>query len=107
MGPGVLVPSKLCTGIWNWGVSTDGNWEGKKETLAWSVALKAITGGGRGPHLEQVGSLAACGGAEGGHGTQRAPEVDVGQQRTGSQQESWSLGRVEAGIGVKYYTKIT
>lgn len=27
MGPGVLVPSMLCTGIWNWGVRTDGNWK--------------------------------------------------------------------------------
>lgn len=26
MGPGVLVPSRLWTGIWNWGVRTDGNW---------------------------------------------------------------------------------
>ena len=26
MGPGVLVPSVLNTGIWNWGVRTDGNW---------------------------------------------------------------------------------
>lgn len=25
MGPGVLVPSILCTGIWNWGVRTVGN----------------------------------------------------------------------------------
>lgn len=27
MGPGVLVPSTLCIGIWNWGVTTDGNWK--------------------------------------------------------------------------------
>lgn len=27
MGPGVLVPSILWTGIWNWGVRTEGNWK--------------------------------------------------------------------------------
>lgn len=35
MGPGVLVPSILCTGIWNWGVRTDGNWN----RAEWSVRM--------------------------------------------------------------------
>lgn len=42
-------------------------------------------------NLEQVASLASCGRAEGSHGTECAPEVNVGQQRTWSQQQSGRL----------------
>lgn len=42
-------------------------------------------------YLEQVGSLATCGRAERSYWAERAPEVDVGEQRTGGQQQGGSL----------------
>lgn len=44
-------------------------------------------------NLEQVSSLAPCGRAERSDRTERAPEVNVGQQRTWSQQQSGCLRR--------------
>lgn len=42
-------------------------------------------------NLEQVASLAPCGRAQGSHRTERAPEVNVGQQRTWGQQQGGCL----------------
>lgn len=75
---------------------TDGNWNEAER----SVRVRPIDADARGyrkvrvlrcTDLKQVRSLAARGRAEGSDRTERAPEVDVGQQRAGSQQHSGSL----------------
>lgn len=81
---------------------TDGNWN-RTGVVHWNTGLQifsvclCVCA-----YLEQVSSLTTCGRAERSYWAESAPEVDVGQQRTGGQQQGGSLTkrrRVRARVG--------
>lgn len=106
-----MAPTSLSC-VWEQGVEREEGEESQSkccDTVNWGLilCLRGNGSGGVGPiqtvyrdlelrsedrwELEQMGSLAPGGRAERSHRTEGAPEVDVGQQRTGSQQQSGSL----------------